>query len=89
MTYSYIVHVVAVAQVEVAYEVAAVVLRITVRCRHTHWTHLEGARGHTTILEHGLVSTIDCKKWSALLIHFKLKVCLKCFLKLECEICEI
>jgi len=59
MTYSYIVHVVAVAQVEVAYEVAAVVLRITVRCRHTHWTHLEGARGHTTILERVLVSTAD------------------------------
>lgn len=38
MAYSYIVHVVAVVQVEVAYEVTAVVLWITVRCRHTR-TH--------------------------------------------------
>lgn len=64
MTYSYVVHVVAVAQVEVANEVAAVVLRITVGCRHTHWTHLGGARGHTEILS-GLQS--------ALLSHLKLK----------------
>lgn len=41
-TYSYIVHVEAVSQVEVADEVAAVVLWISVRCRYTHWTHLEG-----------------------------------------------
>ncbi len=47
MTYSYIFQVVAVAQVEVADEVAAVVLWITVGRLHTHRTHLEGAREHT------------------------------------------
>lgn len=51
MTYSYIVHIVAVAQVEVANEVAAVVLWITVGRLHTHWTHLEGATEHTTNLD--------------------------------------
>lgn len=70
MTYSYVVHVVAVAQVEVANEVAAVVLRITVGCRHTHWTHLEGARGNTeilSVLQSALLSDLKLKcvvlKW--------------------------
>lgn len=79
MTYSYIVHVVAVAQVEVANEVAAVVLRITVGCRHTHWTHLEGARGHRNH-ECVAVSTAE---------SFKTEVCsfgmVKYFLKLKCR----
>lgn len=51
MTYSYIVQIVAVAQVEVANEVAAVVLWITVGRLHTHWTHLENAREHTQNLD--------------------------------------
>lgn len=73
MTHSYIVHVVAVAQVEVGYEVAAVILRITMRCRHTHWTHLKGARGHNN-LECVAVSTAE---------SFQTEGCCY-FLKLEC-----
>lgn len=48
ITYSYILNVIAVTQVEMAYEVAAVVLWITMWQNNTHRTNLEGAREQKT-----------------------------------------
>lgn len=44
ITYSYMLNVVAVTQVKMADEVAAVILWITMRQNNTHGTNLEGAK---------------------------------------------